>query len=538
MFALSVSFLTGRYAAAQYFDRGSAEWPPHPARLYSALVAVWAQGGRSKEEAEALRWLAQQGAPHLVASEADERTMPVVFVPVNDSTAVGSWYKQAAALEEAQRVAEVAPDNKARKAAERAVASAEKSLLGATQRSIAADGKGSAAIAADSMRLLPTGRPKQPRQFPSVVPDRPQVRFQWPQAEPDDQTAAALDRVTARVSRLGHSSSLVAVSMDRDQETPTWVPDDEGALMVRTPLPDQFDHLEAAYALHQGVEGRLLPFQPTRYRTAAGPPAPEAGHREFGRDWLVLEWSGGPRVSLSDLVPFTQAIRGALLRHADQPVSPVVSGHGLATGQGHLAILGLPFVGREHADGHLLGAAIALPSTRSDADRVAVLRAIGRWRQHNGLAVKLGRAGVVQLRWTPTRSPRQTLRASTWTRASTLWASVTPVALDRNPGRLGDRNPERAEEAADAARSIVAKACKRAGLPDPVSVEVSSASTVVGVPGTRKFGPFPRGERRSGKPQRVLSHVVLQFDAPVRGPVLLGAGRFLGLGLFRPVAGP
>ena len=32
---------------------------------------------------------------------------------------------------------------------------------------------------------------------------------------------------------------------------------------------------------------------------------------------------------------------------------------------------------------------------------------------------------------------------------------------------------------------------------------------------------------------RQLTHAVLQFPEPVRGPVLLGAGRFAGLGLCR-----
>jgi CRISPR-associated protein Csb2 len=34
---------------------------------------------------------------------------------------------------------------------------------------------------------------------------------------------------------------------------------------------------------------------------------------------------------------------------------------------------------------------------------------------------------------------------------------------------------------------------------------------------------------------RQLTHAVIQFAEPVEGPVLLGAGRFLGLGLCRPL---
>src|SRR4051812_21490615 len=91
MFAIRVDLLAGRYAATEYNDRDRAEWPPHPARLFSALVATWADGqpGTSEGDAElaALRWLEEQGAPVIVASpieRAGVRNAAVVFVPVND----------------------------------------------------------------------------------------------------------------------------------------------------------------------------------------------------------------------------------------------------------------------------------------------------------------------------------------------------------------------------------------------------------------------------------------------------------------------
>ena len=41
-FGIEVNFLTGRYVATFHNDRRQPEWPPHPARLFSALVAAWA----------------------------------------------------------------------------------------------------------------------------------------------------------------------------------------------------------------------------------------------------------------------------------------------------------------------------------------------------------------------------------------------------------------------------------------------------------------------------------------------------------------
>src|SRR5690606_20928581 len=53
MIAIDVEFLTGRYIATSYNDRSRAEWPPHPARLFSALVAAWAGDDEPDEETAA-----------------------------------------------------------------------------------------------------------------------------------------------------------------------------------------------------------------------------------------------------------------------------------------------------------------------------------------------------------------------------------------------------------------------------------------------------------------------------------------------------
>ena len=43
MIAIEVELLTGRYVATSFNDRRVPEWPPHPARLFSALVATAAE---------------------------------------------------------------------------------------------------------------------------------------------------------------------------------------------------------------------------------------------------------------------------------------------------------------------------------------------------------------------------------------------------------------------------------------------------------------------------------------------------------------
>ncbi len=45
---------------------------------------------------------------------------------------------------------------------------------------------------------------------------------------------------------------------------------------------------------------------------------------------------------------------------------------------------------------------------------------------------------------------------------------------------------------------------------------------------------FPRLRRKDGSERR-HSHAILIFDEPVRGPILIGAGRYRGYGLCRPL---
>src|SRR3989304_2852312 len=95
MLSIEVELLGGRYAATEHNDRSRAEWPPHPARLFSALVAALHDREPVGHPAgEALLWLEQQDAPQLdVDLDVDEgigrREVRAVFVPVNDVTLVG-----------------------------------------------------------------------------------------------------------------------------------------------------------------------------------------------------------------------------------------------------------------------------------------------------------------------------------------------------------------------------------------------------------------------------------------------------------------
>jgi CRISPR-associated protein Csb2 len=127
---------------------------------------------------------------------------------------------------------------------------------------------------------------------------------------------------------------------------------------------------------------------------------------------------------------------------------------------------------------------------------------------------------------------RATLRPETWTGPAHKWVTATPIALDRNPGELWARDPLKQERAAAEAREVISIACERIGLPRPGEVEILPAAPLRGAMKARQFPAFPGRDDRN---QRVLVHARLTFDERVNGPVLIGAGRYLGLGLLKPV---
>jgi CRISPR-associated protein Csb2 len=127
---------------------------------------------------------------------------------------------------------------------------------------------------------------------------------------------------------------------------------------------------------------------------------------------------------------------------------------------------------------------------------------------------------------------RASLKPSRWCSAGQSWASVTPVLLDRFPSHDAP-----AEEA-----RLISAACRNIGLPEPAKVEIHKHSAIKGAPSAypargdrrRPDWSFPKGAKFASRPRR---HVVLHFAEAVRGPILLGAGRFHGLGLCLPLDG-
>lgn len=119
--------------------------------------------------------------------------------------------------------------------------------------------------------------------------------------------------------------------------------------------------------------------------------------------------------------------------------------------------------------------------------------------------------------------PPVNLDPDTWTRQSCVWASVTPVVLNRHfDGK------DKWQQAAES----VKEACLHIGLPRPREVLLHPVSLVEEVPHARDY---PQLTRKNDGGHRSHSHAVIIFDEQVSGPVIVGAGRFRGYGLCRPM---
>jgi CRISPR-associated protein Csb2 len=550
MLAIEIELLTGRYAATAFSDRGAAEWPPHPARLFSALVAaLHDRDPVDAQEREALRWLEQQAPPSLdvdlsVDHRIGRRDVLDCFVPVNDLSLIADLDEaplqdargKLAALEAAG-----ARDARQRKKAHRAVAIAEEKLADQLRAHHQIDDDPSAKEVAIASALIPDRRTRQVRTFPVVVPERSTFVMVWGE-DPPVALRRALDQLCERVTHLGHSSSLVRCIVIERVVEPTLAPAADGDEVLRGIGPGQLERLEAAYARHRGVDSRVLPSRPQRYgRLPTQDHGAPVARSSFSDDWIIFERVAGTRPLSSRGTDLARALRGALLeQHGSETLPAALAGHevnGRPAEAAHVAFVALPFVGHAYADGSIHGLAILLPRTLACNEREVLLRLVAKWERDRALdgAMVLAGGSLPPVHVKRVDVPgKASLRPANWCRPARRFLTATPIALDRNPGNLRSNLQRTAHRASIEAQRTIADACERIGLPRPVSVEVSDAPMLSGAQPVQAFLPWPG---RSGRPPRVRVHADIEFAEDVRGPVLLGAGRYFGLGLCLPIRG-
>lgn len=500
---VTVRLMEGRY-------HGEPEWPPAPARLFQALVAGGSHsGGMDSDRAAALRWLESLPAPAIAVPMAQVGQVMGFYVPNNDLDSKGG---------DPQRIPEI---RKSKKMFRPRIFDCETPLIYAWPLPEPAEEAHGARICDLALDLYQLGRG---------------VDMAWATAEILDERALAelLGRHPGRIFR------------------PTPGPT-RGADALPCPQPGTLDSLDARHAAtlnrftFQGKgRNRIQVFQqPPKPRFAQvafdSPPPHALFDLRPPRDMAAFA-----ATPLSHIVRLTEALRDAAAsrlaevfpaRHSDIERALIgrrVEGLPAVPPDARIRLVALPSIGHEHADRGIRRLLVEVPAG-------GPLHADDVFWAFSGLTLLHTTGAELELTLAEDESMLghygvdsggRTLGGH-WT-----WRTVTPAALPAPTARRRIEPTCKSAEAKDAlersreealATGAVVLALRHAGVRSSVEqvrvqrepFEAKGARAEAFAPGTR----FAK-ER--------LWHVELTFRDPIAGPLLLGDGRFLGLGLMAP----
>lgn len=479
---ISVTFLDPLFHGKG--DGDVPEWPPSPMRLFQALVAGSRSGCRnvdwSDAKAEAYRWLERREPPVIVAPESRRAAAYRLFVPNNDSDRkFERQYRLTEKPVRPQRIVKGGPES-----LHYAWAIADHEWEQSRMH---------AELLCTEARYL--------------------TALGW-----------AMDQAVAH-GRILDSAELAAVP---GRKWRAWNVPLPGTAALRVPEPGSLDDLERAY---RAFQNRLSMDSPPKEReprvfgtrvylpVSTLPPRPRA----------AFEMPDGVAFRQEDTVAIAAMLRvlASQCARGDSHQFPggaetYVAGHGPRSEDGRFvaerwprfSYLPLPSIGHEHADGMIRRVLITEPfgGDGSHAEwaqqclRNQVLR--DQNGKERGVLLELWRQSSIRM-------------LAHYVDESCAWSSVTPVIL---PG-FDDGKFKKAEK-------LFLQAVEQAGLP----VAACSDFTLRKAPFLS--GLHPNAYRRpdyldSAKGRRFSAwHVHVLFREPFTGPITIGAGRHIGLGLF------
>ena len=494
---ITVRLHDGRY-------HGAGQGPPAPARLFQALIAGAGLGGpRCLERFEpALRWLERLDSP-LVASPAVVNGQAVkLYVPNNDLDAVGG---------DPRRIGKIRTE-KAMKPRLIAAGGAWLYAWSFDDGDEAVDHAKNICLLAE--RLYQLGRGVD-------------MAWAWGEVLDDD----VIEQRLAEHQGPIHRPSLASDGVE-----------------LACPMPGSLKSLKARYRAGQGrfaadERGRQVFHQPPkpRFQQVAydSPPARRVYEiRECSTEARFVVWPVDQASALvttlrdraverleTGLPDEVAVVRGVLIgRKPDgSNASPVSS---------RVRIVPLPSIGHYHADHGIRRVLVEVPGecplraddvhwafsgldiadseTKDGGGPVLATTADDRMLQHYGVGSQVGYR---------------------------VWRTVTPAALPlprqtragRQRGAVDSSNAEHAAELKQVAAAVV-QALRHAGVSQrPVTLRPQREPFAAR---GQHAAAFAAGTRFAAKR---LWHVEVAFAEPMAGPLVIGDGRFLGLGVMAPV---
>lgn len=496
---LAVWFHEGRYHGLD--NRKAPEWPPSPARLFQALMAGSAQGAAVPQATvTALDWLEQLPPPMISAPHGTPGQAFTSYVPNNDLDAELAKGKT--------------PNIDGAVAAIRIGKSIRPTLFDHGTPILycwffEGDSKAATALATAAKGLYQLGRG---------------IDLAWAQAEVTDSESAK-----QRMAKHGGILYMPTEGGGPGQKLLCPRPGLRSSLTahfegMRTRFRPSGDNRRPSHLFVQPPKPRLLKvaYNAERQRLLFELREPSAKGDFFS-------W---PLKSAAALV---QAVRDQAakllcdkLPDLENNVELYLVGRKAedADKAKRVQIIPIPSIGHEHADLGIRRLAAYVPqSCPLRADDLAWAFAQVVWVDADGVIFR-------ELQRADDDSMKRRFEAS-----SQCWRSVTPLALSMAERRRIDPE-QKAEEAkggneriAEEARACAAvrQALRHAGISTPPA-GISVQREPYDNHGARAE-LFASGTRFN---KHALWHVEIRFSKPVAGPLLLGNGRFLGLGLMRP----
>lgn len=493
-FCVSVTFLDGRFHGR--LGNGSPEWPPSPLRLFQSIVAANSAQMNSENVATAFRWLESQPPPKIVAPSVRQGAGYVLSVPNNAMDIIGRAWSKGNYF-----------------------------------------GRGDA---------NPSTHRTMKRVRPVQMLENETVHFLWPLDDSVPKTTvASLADAARRIFCLGcgidqvvADANVVNDKQASELQGASWKPGNISSNSeLRTPRNGTLDRLRKRHGdfLSRVTLTGFVPVDPMRefetvpYRNAA---------ETVVRPHVVFELRADdgnffsyPQRKLIHIAGMVRHLAIETMKGSPPPgivdtaewLDRYVAGHTRDYKGPHrqLSYIPLPTIGHAHAD----------PAVR----RVMIVAPAGDEQVLEHLAMRLAGQQLKPTKKTPIDNP-PTLApvhrdnvTSMYTRPANSWASVTPVIL---PGH----NDRRAAKTV----KLIEKAFRESGIEQPCTFEWRTSSWW---PKSLTAHKYDRNKKPTGyfRPNHLASlslvHLKIRFDEEISvpGPIIIGAGRHCGLGLFASV---
>jgi CRISPR-associated protein Csb2 len=336
------------------------------------------------------------------------------------------------------------------------------------------------------------------------------VHFVWCLPPGVEAEARVLCEVAGEMEYLGTSCDHVAAGgrlVDDVEafEGDWWVP--AAGSDSRAPAPGLLEELDRRHA--RMVSERRITGTPiiSTGRRVSYRRRGQEGRRAYA---FALDDLAGGRVAID---PREAILVAAWARHAAIECAPLVdmdagyvSGHGDDRNR-RISYLPLPTIAPKGREGRIRRVLLAEPTGLARGRRLSQAMA-------GAYLTRLGELEPVAA-LSPTTAERDAVVAR-YVSASRTWATVTPVVM---PGHYRQRGRER-----------VRVALERAGIGTPVrQIELRRAPAFPGAMSAEEYGvpQYLRGSHRA--------HAIIEFAEPATGPLAIGSGCHVGLGLMAPL---